>query len=1355
MKFSQILESFQKHECPYPGLRPFETDEFHLFFGRDKQITELVERLKRNRFVAVVGLSGSGKSSLVRAGLIPALQRGRIWGAGIQWRIVITRPAGAPFEILSKQLLKAGLDPTSLKTSSYGLVQIANQLGKDESLLVVVDQFEELFTYKDEVPANKSAGRKLAGSDFVQLLLAAGQNQPSIYIVLTMRSEYLGDCAEFRGLPEILNECQYLVPRLTREQQREAIEGPVGSESIEPSLIQRLLNDAGDDPKQLPVLQHALMRTWNQWRSDIKNPLKMDLAHYDAIGGFKNALNKHANELLENEVAITYPKIPETIFKRLTSPRESKRETRSPANLAEIYALCQAVTPEQHIHVNQVINLFSKGEATFLVLHAGSDSDSSYLDIAHESLISLWEKLAKEWLPEERKSAKTLQELFEWAKSWKNENGELLAGLDIKNANEWDERRNKTDAWIKHYLEDDSAVTIIMEFIQASRANEMRRIRQARNFRIVIITATVILAFLSGFLYRAEEKASEQEDKAKAAKSQFEVHYARELIEDKGRADQALAYLARTLRHYPSCIAAKSWISTLLLRRSWFFHGPPLKHESSVLFAVFSPNGQRIVTASLDNTARVWDANTGKAACNTLHHKGAVLYATFSADGRVVTASKDNTAQVWNADTGKAVCDPFHHKGAVLFAAFSPDGRFVVTASEDRTAQVWDAKDGKPIGKALQHKGAVLFAAFDPNSKRVATASEDKTAQVWDALSGNPMGIAMRHKDAIKLAVFSPDGHRIVTASADDTAQVWDASTHKPVCGPFNHKGNVLFAVFSPNGQQVVTASEDGTARIWNIDADKSSGADIRHQGEMHSEGFSPKDNLSAEIAPSDNMKEVKRSKTQGHSFRILRHSGAINSAAFSPDGTRIITASADGTAQQWHASSGEPIGETLRHEAPINYAAFNNDGLRSVTASTDGTARVWEERPGKPNGEALTFGRPVRSVVFSNDGRQVLASSWNGMTQEWTTQAWDVNSGKSTGKTLTHHGTISPSKISSNSPRGLTASKDGTALVLNNKTGDSKSGALNLEAPIQSATFSRNGRQVLTATWNKNAQEWTAQMWDVSGGKPIGRTLLHHGMVNSAAISPNGLRVLIAAEDGTAKVWDIISGKQIGRTLLHHSPVVFAAFGPNDSRWVVTACRDNTARVWDTNIGKRIGSDLNHNGAVLFAAISQNGRRLVTASEDKTAKVWDIGSGGIIGKALHHESSVHFAAISADGGRLATTSWNEAAQAWTAQLWEVDSSEHIGEAFQHHSSILYMAFSPDGRRLVTACDDGTVSVRVILVNAESEEKANRLAELAEAIGGYKVNEFGSLDHIQDQRAILRSLDAVNPEAKAKAALPQ
>src|SRR6185436_11943536 len=365
---------------PFPGLRPFETEEYRLFFGREGQSDALLARLQRTRFLAVVGTSGSGKSSLIRAGLMPALRGGMMAGAGAGWRISVMRPGGDPIGNLAAELVKDDVLPAAgaglradeaeavidatLRGGSLGIVDVARQgrLGEHEKLLIVVDQFEELFRFR-AAQQNTNADEAAA---FVKLLLeAAHQRDLSIYVVLTMRSDFLGDCAQFQGLPEAINDGQYLIPRMTRDERRFAVTGPVGVTrgKISEPLINRLLNDVGDNPDQLPILQHALMRTWEHWQAHRRDGEPLGLEHYEAIGTMSDALSRHADEAFNELPDEKSRKVAERLFKALSERGTDNRELRRPTRLDTLCAITGASVPE----VIAVIDTFRRGGRSFLM----------------------------------------------------------------------------------------------------------------------------------------------------------------------------------------------------------------------------------------------------------------------------------------------------------------------------------------------------------------------------------------------------------------------------------------------------------------------------------------------------------------------------------------------------------------------------------------------------------------------------------------------------------------------------------------------------------------------------------------------------------------------------------------------------------------------------------------------------------------------------------------------------------------------------------------------------------------------------------------------------------------------------
>lgn len=377
-------------EDPYPGLRPFEPADADLFFGRKEQTDELLRRLEEHRLVAVLGLSGSGKSSLVRAALIAALSRGNFAEGAVRWRIAMLRPGADPLNQLSEVLNKAlGTDAgrsAALHRSSFGLIHAA-RAGRcpDDNLLVFVDQFEEIFRQRE------------AAFDFVRLLLTAVQEAQSeyrIYVVITMRTDYIGDCAQFRDLPEALNDSQYLVPRLTPEQQRLAIAEPatLAGGQVDGELVQQLMLDAGDDPDQLPILQHLLMRMWA-----IARHRRLTVDEYNQAGGWRDAIDQQGRELLA-PLPEYQQQIAKRVFQRVTELGGRERDRRRLTALSELVSVSAPLGNEQDVRT--VVQHFSRSGADFLTSPDWETNPDPLVDITHESLIRQWTAL-KNWAREE------------------------------------------------------------------------------------------------------------------------------------------------------------------------------------------------------------------------------------------------------------------------------------------------------------------------------------------------------------------------------------------------------------------------------------------------------------------------------------------------------------------------------------------------------------------------------------------------------------------------------------------------------------------------------------------------------------------------------------------------------------------------------------------------------------------------------------------------------------------------------------------------------------------------------------------------------------------------------------------
>lgn len=495
---------------PFPGLRPFEPEEDHLFFGREKEIDELLRRLRGTRFLSIIGSSGSGKSSLVRSGLIPSLCGGFMVSTSPCWRIAIMRPGEDPVRNLALALnspdvlgttgeletTNSVLLEATLQRGSRGLVEAVRQAGdiSQENLLIVVDQFEELFRFQRNTQLGNSRNAAVA---FVKLLLeAAQQTELPIYVVMTMRSDFIGDCMDFAGLPEAVNSGLYLVPRMTRDELRSAITGPaaVGGGSITQRLVLRLLNDFGDEYDQLPVLQHALMRTWDYWAQRSTSTEAIDIEDYEAIGTFRKALSIHAEEAYEETGSDEAKKFAERIFKALTDTFSDHRGIRRPTSVGDLTAISEASQAE----VLRIIELFRRPGRSFLMPPADVPlNERSIIDLSHESLMRCWLRLVA-WAEEERVSADIYSRLSDAAMWCEQGRAGLWRNPELEVGQKWILANRPTAAWAQRY---NSSFDQVMRFLDRSEEERERLSAEKKRERQKRLRQTQWAAGVLGILF--------------------------------------------------------------------------------------------------------------------------------------------------------------------------------------------------------------------------------------------------------------------------------------------------------------------------------------------------------------------------------------------------------------------------------------------------------------------------------------------------------------------------------------------------------------------------------------------------------------------------------------------------------------------------------------------------------------------------------------------------------------------------------------------------------------------------------------------------------------------------------------
>jgi WD40 repeat protein len=1276
--------SLEPGRAPYPGIHSFEAEDAAIFFGRDEETRGVIERLeaRRNqggaRLIVIIGASGSGKSSVLKAGVLPQLARRRG-----QWAVLpAIRPEKRPLEALAKSISHYLKTPEKwrewhdvLKDSESALSHIQELLkdmrigeARSTTVLLPIDQFEEVFTIAEPEERDR----------IIRFLTAAlnPERQLPLMVVATGRSDVLQGLLESGDLGQLCETVPLVQMPLDRVSR--LVDGPaaIAGLNVETGLTELIVRDL-ESSEALPLLAYTLYLLHQ--RSVDKR--KLTISEYRLLGDYELKLNPIQNSVrlvADQAIATLTPSqdeldalrdafIPYLVRVRLDDGRRVRQQARMNDLPESSRRLVQALV-----------------NARLLSVRVQSDDGPHraivrIVEVAHEALFKAWPTLDA-WLTAEQDFLNDVERLKATLEIWKQaadtSKGEaLLQGLMLTRARDWLNR------YPQRFLGRDMAS--LQSFIslsaqaddakKAQEASQQERSRRTRRllFRGAIVAALIFaaIAFVAGVEYlqanKALKSAETERNVALTNQSLFLTDFARQQYAN-GDFGTAMALSLEALpddqakdnRPYLADAESMLYQSMTALSELHILQG----HAAQLSTAVFSPDGRLIVTAAWDKSARIWDANTGKMLAELKGHGDRLDSAAFSSDGaRVATASWDKTARIWDTTSGKQLVVLRGHKDEVYSAAFSPHGRRVVTASKDGTARVWDAETG--IQRVvLNHHGEVYTAVFSPDGKTILTASADQTAIIWDSVSGAQIQVLRGHDDAVFAAAFSGDGKRVVTASWDKTARIWTAATGTELATLRGHDDVVLSAAFSPDGQTVITASADKTARIWNANNGTPVSVLRGHSKQVVAAVFSP-DGRRVATASGDGTARI-WSASDGVPLTILRgHDGWVFSTAWSPDSRRIVTASADATARIW-AASGDAEVVTLRgHEDRISAIAFSPDGRWTATASDDHTARVWDAKTGAQ--VALLQGHTdrVSAIAFSPDGNKVVTASWDS-----TARIWDAASGSQLLVLHGHQNRINSIAFSPNGTRLVTTSWDNSARIWDAATGNQTallSGHTNL---IQSAVFSPNNKWVATAS-----NDDTARIWDATTGAQIAVVTGHTNWVHSVEFSPDSQRIVTASQDSTAGIWETSSGKQLALLQGHSSQVQSAKFSP-DARYVVTASWDNTARIWDSRSGVQIRSLEGHQDRLETALFLPDGARVVTASWDKTARIWDVSTGAEVAILRGHEDQIHAVALSSDGRRLATASDDK-----TARLWPIFATTQ--ELVQHAKAIMPRELGPDQRQ--------------------------------------------------------------------------
>ena len=1119
--------------CPYRGLSAFGEEDAQWFKGRETFTDQLVGAVKRKPLVAVIGASGSGKSSVVLAGLIPQLRsRGTA-------QVVSFRPGKDPFEALATALAPlwhqrennsslAELElAQALRQNAHSLYELRESIAQEnpgKGLVLVADQFEELCTLCSEEDCYP----------FLDRLLNAVNRAPAFTLVLTLRADFFGRALSYPPLAKALQEYppELLIPMNHSELSR-AIALPAAAMNVEleEGLTKRLIDDVGSQPGRLPLLEFALTQLWSKQRNG-------QLTHqaYEEIGGVEEALALHA-EGVYAQLSEADRKRAQRVFIQLVCPGIGTEDTRRLATREEI----------KKENWDLVTGLAS---SRLVVTNRNSSTGVETVEIVHEALMRSWGRLAQ-WIQmggEFRRWQEQLRAAMHQWEDTKQDEGALLGGVPLAEAQEW----------LKKHLEELSDSE--RKFIQLSLEQRERQIKKEK-CRVVVLRS--LLCLVSGALVVAVGGGVIAFNQSQEAKHQTAIKKATLVrswlpskpLEGLVQAIEATGSSQSFWAQVPKQVESSLLEAIQVAREGTIERNILRGHEGLVSSVVFSPDSKYIASGSYDNKVRLWDLEGNPIGQPFQGHEDAVNSVVFSPDGKyIASAGLDQTVRLWDLE-GNPIGKPFQgHEDVVYSVSFSPDGKYIASGGFDNNVRLWDL-EGNPIGKPFQgHEDVVLSVVFSPDGKYIASSSDDNTVRLWD-LEGNPIGKPFRgHQNWVNSVTFSPDGKYIASGSYDNTVRLWDLEGNS-IGQPFRGHEDVVYSVsFSPDGKYITSGSFDNTVRLWNLQGNPIGKPFRGHKGTVNSVTFSPDGKY---IASGSGDKTVRLWDRQGRSNELifLGHDGVVRSVAFSPDGKYIVSGGKDNTLQLWNRE-GRPIGKPFRgHKGTVNSVAFSPDGKYITSGSDDKTVRLWDL-------EGNSIGEPfqghwtaVLAVAFSPDGKYIASGAGDNTVRLWDRQ------GNPIGEPFDHMDVVSAVAFS---PDGKYIASGGCGTTV--RLWDRQGKSIGEPFPghggfINSVAWSPDGKYIVSGS-----DDTTVRLWDRQGN-PIGEPFQgHEGFVRSVAFSPDGKYIVSGSggsDDNAVRLWDL-KGNSIGEPFRGHgSPVNSVAFSPN-GKYIVSGSGDKTVRLWD-----------------------------------------------------------------------------------------------------------------------------------------------------------------------------------------------
>ncbi|MCY4465180.1 MAG: protein kinase [Chloroflexi bacterium] len=1220
---------------PYKGLRAFQQADAADFFGRTDMIARVLRRMQepvvQSNFLAVIGPSGSGKSSLVKAGVLPGLRSGRIPGSE-DWFYAEMVPSHAPLEELSSALLSVSTADlpdmvNTLRDNVDGLAQGVQQAlpDPDSKLVLMIDQFEELFTQVEQESDRQR---------FLDLILDAVNVEDSpVIIIATLRADFYDRPLLYQGFGELIRSRTELVLPLNDDELKETIEGPaerVGA-ILEHGLVDVIIDDVREQPGALPLLQYALTELFERREGAL-----LTKSAYREIGGTLGALAKRAEEvfLRFDEEGQNMAR---QMFLRLVTLGEGQEDTRRRILQSELLTLGDREV------VESVIDRF--GRYRLLTFDRDDATRGATIEVAHEALIRQWERL-REWLMESRNDVRLERELLHAATDWdaaRKDRSYLMAGNRLATFEDWsqttDMRLNELEL---EFLAASLAARAKREAAERERAERERLLEEQkkRNLRIaaaVFAMAAVVAVILSLVAFDQSNKANEQrtiadaqrviaEDARAVAEEQRVIavdalHVAE--INERKNLSLALAANARTaLSEHDPALALPVAIEARhvfeppeaevmrVLGAAAFSPGPRFRFTDSprsILGVTFNSDGSIGAYAGSEGVIYLVDMSTGEDV-GTIATGSPINAIAFSQDDSLIAAGmSDRTVGVWQVADAAERYRLSGHEDIVTDVEFSADGVTLASSSADSTVRLWHVDSGAALHTMEAHIDYVFKLSFSPDGARLASSSaaigvgesertlEHNTIQVWDVASGeNMLTIPPDGIGFVRDVEFSPDGATIAASTYSSgqggMAVIYDSTTGSELLRLYAHRDIIANLEFSPDGALLATASRDQSVKLWDIDkgiqvtsyvdlGDRIQDIEFSPDGEYLLIGLGEAGNFpDGSDSPADSSAYLwdLRNRTQSQVF--AGHSNWTWAADISPGGSLVASGS-----------------------GPLFFPASLDD--------LDASVRVWDATTGRQAIALQGHTNTVDSVKFLPDGQHLLSASWDG-----TIRRWDLETG---GEAQRYNiprepGSAPPRvymiELLPNGGQFVSGSQDGVIRLWDIDSGDILREYHGHSAQVNGVHISGDGALMASASggWDSNGDDSTVRLWDVETGELLQTFEGHTHFVNYARISPDGKFIISTSWDDSVRMWDIASGEEI-RQFVGHTGNTFGIAITEDSSTLLTTASDTTVRMWDIASGEELNRFEQHVDWVQEIVLGPGEDFGVSAGQDYVLRRWVI----------------------------------------------------------------------------------------------------------------------------------------------------